>query len=86
MISSQKDHPLKSWHFAKVLLLCFLSNCACVAWVGRGAGREQQNKQKIPKTLISQGQNEEQKQRFSTSYPEPQSVKQMTSVVTGQNT
>ena len=43
VISFQKDHPLKSWHFTKVLLSRFLSNCACVAW-GCGGGQVGSNR------------------------------------------
>lgn len=51
---------------------------------GWGVGSNRINRRKIPKTLISQGQSEEGKQTLSTCYPEPQSLKQMASVVTGQ--
>lgn len=84
MISSQKDQLLRSWHFAKVLFSRFLSNWLMCCFGGWGVGSNRINRRKIPKTLISQGQSEEGKQTLSTCYPEPQSLKQMASVVTGQ--
>lgn len=59
-----------------------------MSYLGLGGGLVRTNRinRKFLRLWLVQRTDREQKQRFSTSYPEPQSLKQMTSVVTGQNT